>query len=44
MNIAVLAEHRIKLKGSEKRDKYLDHARELKKNMEHEIDGDTNFI
>ena len=33
---------RVKLKESEKKDKYVDLARELKKTMEHEIDGDTN--
>ena len=31
MDFAVLADHRIKLKESENRDKYLDLARELKK-------------
>ena len=31
MDFAVLADHRVKLKESEKRDKYLDLARELKK-------------
>ena len=31
MNFAVPEEHRIKLKESEKRDKYIDLARELKK-------------
>ena len=31
MEFAVLADHRIKLKESEKKDKYLDLARELKK-------------
>ena len=31
MDIAVPADHRVKLKESEKRDKYLDLARELKK-------------
>ena len=31
MNFTVLADHRVKLKESEKRDKYLDLARELKK-------------
>ena len=41
-NIAVPANHRVKLKKSKKRDKYLDLARELKKTMEHETDGDTN--
>ena len=36
------AGHRIKLEECEKRDKYLDLARELKKNMEHEGDNYTN--
>ena len=31
MEITVLADYRVKLKESEKRDKYLDLARELKK-------------
>ena len=31
VNFAVLADHRINLKESEKKDKYLDLARELKK-------------
>ena len=39
----VPADHRIKLKESEKRDLYLDLARELlKKTMEHTSDGDSN--
>ena len=43
MEFAVPADHRVKLKKSEKRDKCLDLARELKKNpMEHESDDDTN--
>ena len=43
VDFVVSADHRLKRKGSEKRDKYLDLARELKKNtMEHEGDGDTN--
>ena len=37
-----LADYRIKLKESEKNDKYLDLARELKKTVKHENDGDTN--
>ena len=37
-----LADCRVKLKESEKKDKYIDFARELKKTMEHESDGDTN--
>ena len=43
MNFAVQTDLRIKLKEIEKRDKYLDLARELKKIMEHESDGDTNY-
>ena len=36
-------DHRVKIKENEKRDKYLDLARELKKkSMEHESDSDTN--
>ena len=42
VNFAVLANHRVKLKESEKRNKYLDLARELKKTMRLESDGDTN--
>ena len=35
VDFAVPANHRIKLKGSEKKDKYVDLASELKKTMEH---------
>ena len=35
--------HRVKLEKSKKRDKYLDLARGLKKTLEHESDGDTNY-
>ena len=42
MDFAVPANHRIKLKKSEKRDEYLDLARELKKTIEHEGDNYTN--
>ena len=43
VHFAVLADHRVKLKENEKRDKYLDLAREVKKRtMEHESAGDTN--
>ena len=38
---AVLFDHWVKLKKSEK-DRYLDLARELKKTIEHESDGDTD--
>ena len=37
MEFAVPADHRVKLKESEKRDKYLDLAWELKKSMKHEM-------
>ena len=40
--LAVLADHRGKIRRKQKRDKYLDLARELKKPMEYEVDGDTN--
>ena len=39
VDFAVSADHRIKAKECEKKDKYFDLARELKKTMEHE-DGD----
>ena len=39
---AVPADDRIKLKECEKKDKYLDLARELKKDMEHACDKYTN--
>ena len=42
VDFAVLADSRIKLKEFEKKDKYLDLARELKKTMEHEGDNYTN--
>ena len=43
VDFAVPVDHRIKLKESEQRDKYLDLARKLKKKpIEHESDGDTN--
>ena len=38
----VPADHRIKLKECEKKDKYLDLAKELKKTMEHAGDNYTN--
>ena len=37
-----LADHRVKLNEGEKRDKYLDLARELKKTTEHERDSNSN--
>ena len=39
MDFAVPADHRLKIKQREKSDKYF--ARELKRTMEHESDGDT---
>ena len=42
VDFAVPADHRIKLKECEKKDKYLDLARELKKTMEREGDYYTN--
>ena len=44
MDFGVLADHRVKLRESKKRDKYLDLARELKKIMEHESENDSNLI
>ena len=41
-HLAVLANHRVKMKEDEKIDKYADLTRELKKAMEQESDGDTN--
>ena len=42
VDFAVPADPRIKLKECEKRDKHLELASELKKNMEHEGDNYTN--
>ena len=42
VDFAVLVDHRIKLKECRKRNKYLELARELKKNMEHESDDCIN--
>ena len=42
MDLDVLADHRVKLKESEKKDKYLDLARELKKTVQYESDVYTN--
>ena len=38
------ADHRVKLKENEKKDEYLDVARELKKNVEHKSDVYTNSL
>ena len=42
VDFAVPADHRIKLKECEKRDKYLDLAREFEKTVEYEGDNYTN--
>ena len=42
VKFAVPADHRVKLKESEKKDKYLELSRELKKIVEHESDDYTN--
>ncbi len=42
VDIAVPADHRLKLKECEKKDKYLNLVRELKKTMEHAGDDYTN--
>ena len=42
MNFAVPADHRIKLKESEKKNNYLELARYLEKIIEHEGDNYTN--
>ena len=42
VDYSIPAYHRVKLKENQKRDKYWDVARELKKTMEHESDGGTN--
>ena len=42
LDVAVPADHRMKLKETEKKDKYLNLARELKKTMKHEGDDFTN--
>ena len=43
MDFAVLADQKVKLKESEKKDKYLDLTLEVKKTMEHESDVYTNY-
>ena len=42
VDLAVPADHRINLKESEKKDKYLDLARELKKTVEYESNDCAN--
>ena len=43
MDFAVPADHRVKIRENEKRYKYSDLARQLKKTMEHDGDIDTNY-
>ena len=43
VDFAVPADHRVKFKESEKKDKYFDLAWELKKTVEHESDDYTNY-
>ena len=42
VDFAIPVDNRVKIKESEKRVKYLDLAKELKKTVEHEGDSDTN--
>ena len=42
VDFAVLVDDRVKIKESEKSEKYIDLARELKKTVKHEGDSDTN--
>ena len=42
VDFSVLADHRVKLKECEKRDKYHNLARKLKKTVKHESDDYTN--
>ena len=42
MDFVVPADQRVKLKENEKKDKYLDLAKYLKKTLEHESDGDVS--
>ena len=41
MDFAIRADNKVKLKESGKKDKYLDLAKEQKKTMGHESDGDS---
>ena len=43
MNFPVPEDQRLKIEEREKRNKYLDLARDVKKTWEYEDDGDTNF-
>ena len=43
VNFAVPVDHSLKIKENEKKNKYLDFARELEKIRENESDGNTNY-
>ena len=43
VEFAVPADHRVKLKENENKDRHLNLARELKKTVVHESDGDTSY-
>ena len=43
VDFAFLTDPKVKLKESEKRGKFLDLVRQMKKNVEQECDGDTNW-
>ena len=42
IDFAVRADHRMKIKGNEKINEYLDLAKRTEKTVEHHCDGDTN--
>ena len=42
MDFAITADHKEKIKGSEKIDKYLDLSRRQKKAVEYEVDSDPD--
>ena len=42
VDFTISADHQEKIKEYEKKDKYLGFAKEIKKKLEHEGDGDTN--
>ena len=44
VDFAVPADHRIKLKENEKRDKFIDFARELKKKKKMEYESDSDLV
>ena len=43
VHLSLPVDYSVKLNENEKKDKYLDIARELKKTMEHKSNGDTNY-